>query len=175
MRRSSRLWARAAVPALALVLAAPSARADKPDPALAFLAGTCAFLAGFAAGGVLLGTSQDSEAQTRAGWMTIEAGFALAPVAAHAVTGEWTRAVAFAATPTAALAVTATVVGIDPSAIDRGQVAARVSVWSLFSVGLVSGAIGVVDSAFASTRTRTFSIAPIAGPGQVGLSIGATL
>ncbi len=175
MWRASRVCAPAWI--AALVLVAHPSRADPPDPALALLAGASVLLAGFVVGGVLMGTSSGNQDQTSAGWMTIEAGFALAPFTSHAVAGEWARGLAFAAPPAATLAGTSVVIGVDRDAIDNGQLVARVSVWSLFTAGLLSGVAGVVDSTMAPSRARSrpVSVAPLVGSGTVGLSVGGLL
>src|SRR5438105_920778 len=59
---------------IALLLAAPSARADAPKAAVAFLTGASIFLAGFAIGGVLVATSASNDVQDNAGWLTMGAG-----------------------------------------------------------------------------------------------------
>ena len=177
MLRSNRVCALAAL--VALVLASSPSRAEKPDPTIAFVTGACVFLAGFAAGGVLLGTDQGSDARTSAGWLAIESGFVLAPLLSHGVEGEWARGIAFAAPPAAMLAGTAVVIGIDPSGIDHGEIGARVPAWSFLTAGLISGVVGVIDSTFADRRARvlprTLSVMPVAGVGQLGLQLGATL
>jgi hypothetical protein len=181
VRRSSRLCALAAI--VAQLLASSPSRAEKPEPAVAFVTGACVFLAGFAAGGLLLGTSQGDDARTSAGWVAIEAGFVLAPLVSHGVEGEWTRGMAFAAPPAAMLAGTAVIIGVDPSGIDHGQIGARLPAWSFLTVGLITGIVGVIDSTLADTRARAvsralaraLSVTPTAGPGQLGLRLEATL
>jgi hypothetical protein len=154
-------------------LATSPARADKP--ALAFLAGASVFLAGFAAGGVLTTTGNANDAQNNAGWLTMEAGFALAPIASHAVTGEWTRALAFAAPPAASLAGTATLFAMHPATIVHGELAEQRVMWSLFGLGVLSSILGVVDATFADRRARAITVAPVLGSGQVGFGVGGTL
>jgi hypothetical protein len=173
----------------ALVLVAPPARAEKPEPATAFLAGASVFLAGFAIGGVLLATSHDHAPQDNAGWLTIETGFALAPFASHALVGEWTRALAYSAPPALVIAGTATVFGIDPAGVEHGPLGERYVLWTLLGAGLFSGAIGVVDSTLADRRashgtraaggatcsTLSAAVAPVVGSGQLGLMVSGTL
>jgi hypothetical protein len=156
-----------------LLLAASPARADKP--ALAFLAGASVLLAGFAVGGVLTATGNANDAQNNAGWLTMEAGFTLAPFASHAVTEEWTRALLFTAPPAATLAGTATIFAMNPSTIEHGELAEQRVMWSLFGVGLFSCVLGVVDSTFADKRRRAVAIRPVFGSGQVGLRVGGAL
>jgi len=161
---------------VALVLAASSSRADKPEPALAFLAGSSVFFAGFAVGGVLLGTSNgNNDGRNNAGWLAIDAGFSLAPLVSHAVVGEWTRALVFTAPPVAVFGGSATLLAIHPATIERGELADQRFMWALFGIGLLSSIVGVVDACMAKGRARDVAIAPVLGPGQVGLRIGGVL
>jgi hypothetical protein len=177
---------------MTLLLAAPSSRADQPQPALAFLAGASVLLAGFAVGGVLLSTSKGNDTKDDAAWLTIETGFALAPLASHAVVGEWLRGLAFAAPPAAVIAGTAALFGVDPGTIEHGEIPEQRVLWSLFGFALLSSAVGVVDSAFADkhaavrapdmpsapavARPRgSVAVTPLFGSGHLGLRIGVAL
>jgi hypothetical protein len=157
------------------VLVAPSARADKPEPALAFFAGASIFLAGFALGGTLLATSQSNDSQDNAGWLTIEGAFAAAPLVSHALSGEWARGVVFSGLPAATLAGTATLFASDGAAIVHGALVEQRVLWALFGVGLFSGAAGVVDSTFAGKRAAAIAVAPVLGSRQAGLQLVGTL
>jgi hypothetical protein len=174
---------------VAIVSVAPTARADSPKAAVAFLTGASVFLVGFAVGGVLVATSNANDVQDNAGWLTMEGGFAVAPLAAHAVAGEWLRGLVSAALPMAAFAGTAILFAIHPATIEQGELSDQRVMWSFFGVGLFSGIAGVVDSAFADTRARSramavpttaqwgrsVSIAPVVGSGRLGLQIGGRL
>jgi hypothetical protein len=157
----------------AFALATSPARADKPG--LAFLAGASVFLAGFAAGGVLTATGNANDGQNDAGWLTIEAGFALAPLASHAVAEEWTRGLVFAAPPAAGLAGTATLLAMHPATIVHGELADQRVMWSLFGLGVLSSILGVVDATFADRRARAVTVAPLLGSGLLGLGVGGIL
>ena len=159
----------------ALVFVAPVAHAAPPDPALAWLVGAAVVVGGFLVGGTILGGANGDEAVVRTGWMTIEGGLALAPLASHAVVGEWTRGLAFAAVPAAAVAGSAVLFGVVPGAIDHGEAPARVSVWSCMTAGLLTGIAGVVDAAFADRRSTAITVVPMAGSGELGLVVGGTL
>ena len=159
----------------AALLDASSARAQRPDPALAFFAGASVFLAGFAVGGALLATSQSSDRQNNAGWLTIESGFGAAPLIAHGLAGEWVRGAVFAAVPAASAAGTATLFAMDPGAISQGALPEQRVMWSFFGIGLLSSAAGVIDCAFAGTRTSAVAIAPVFGTGQVGVNVRGSL
>jgi len=161
----------------AILLATPPASAAEPDGGLAFIAGTAAFVATFTVGGLLLATSNDGAAQGNAGWLTIESGFVLAPIASHALVGEWTRGLLFAAPPAAAIAGTATLFGLQPETIVSGSLPQQRVLWSLFVAGLLSGSAGVVDAVLAPARRKTkpVTVIPSVARGEVGLQVGGAL
>jgi hypothetical protein len=163
-----------ALPA-ALVLVGSPARAERPDPALAFLTGASVFLAGFAVGGVLLATSHDDEVRDNVGWLTMEGAFVLAPLASHALTGEGSRGFLFAAPPAAALASNAILFAFDPSTVEHGPLWQRYVLWTFLGAGVLSGAFGVIDSAFAEGRARALVVQPVVDSSQLGLRVGGTL
>jgi hypothetical protein len=166
---------RLSVAALALgVLASATASADDPSAGLAVLTGAAVNVAGFIAGGAMLATNH-STALNNAGWFTIQGGFTLAPLAAHAVEGEWGRGALFASLPAACLAGTAAEIGVVPALIDQGTLPEQRLMWALFLVGQFAAVAGVVDAAFAPMRARSFYVAPTVGGGRLGLSIGGTL
>ncbi len=168
------------VMALALVLVPGilvpgTARAADPDPGLALFAGAGIQVAGFLLGGALLATSHSDPHQNNAGWLTIESGFTLAPLAAHAVEGEWGRGLVFAAVPGSALLTTGGLFVADPGAIERGGLPEQRWMWGIFGVGLFASAAGVVDAMFANHRSRRIYLQPAVGAGHVGFGIGGTL
>jgi hypothetical protein len=160
---------------LAFFTVSERASAEEPNAGFGFFTGTSVLVAGFGIGGVLLATSGARYKQDNAGWLAIESGFALAPVAAHGVTGEWVRGLAFAATPAAMTVGSGTVFAVDPHAVRHGQLTEQRILWSLFSVALFSGAVGVVDAAFADTRAKGITVSPSVGAGSFGLDVGGTL
>jgi hypothetical protein len=163
----------------ALAFATSEARADDSGDrdvgALAFVTGTSVFLAGFGLGGILLSTDGASHATDNAGWMSIQTGFVLAPLAAHGVSGEWMRGLAFAAPPAAMEAGAATVLLLEPDAVRHGNLTQQRLLWSFLGVGLFSSAVGIVDATFAGSRARALSLAPRVGSGEVGLELGGVL
>lgn len=173
----------------ALMLVAAPSWADEPAPALGFLVGASTFVAGFVVGGILATTGSGNDAQENAGWLTMEAGFAIAPIASHAVTGEWTRALVFGAPPAAAFAGSATLLGKHPATIEHGELADQRLIWSLFGSAVLVGLVGVVDAALAQRRAGarsspahatasarlSFDVVPVLGSGQIGLRVGASL
>jgi len=158
-----------AIVALALQpFVAADAHAESPDPALAFLAGAAPILAGFVVGGALVGTSHDRAAEDNAGWLTIEGGFVLGPLLSHAVAGEWSRAAVFSATPAASFAGTAALFEYAPNVASGGTLEQQRVLWSLFGLGLVSAAIGVVDAVLAVDRFHSLRFAPALSPVRGG-------
>jgi len=152
----------------------PNARAETPDPAAAFFTGALVFVGGFTAGGLLLATSGGST-QDNLGWLVMEGGFALAPLASHAVVGEWTRGIAFAAVPAAMTGGSAVLFNVDPGTIVHGSLPEQRVLWGLFGAGLFSSAVGVVDAAFARDRANSLIVAPSVGAEHLGLQLAGTL
>jgi hypothetical protein len=99
----------------------------------------------------------------------MQSGFALAPLTAHAVVGEWDRGAVFAVIPAAATVSSVPIFAASPAAVERGTIETQRAMWSLFVAGLVSAAAGVVDVAFAPGRVR---VAPVVGPGTASIVAG---
>jgi hypothetical protein len=156
----------------ALFLASSPAHAteSRPDGAAAFVVGAATMFAGFAIGATLVGVSGQDAATNEAGWFVIEGGFALAPLTAHAVVGEWGRGAAFAAVPTASMLGTVPIFLARQDALENGVIPQQEGLWWLFAAGLISGIVGVVDATFAPGRA--LRIAPVAGPHEARLVIG---
>jgi hypothetical protein len=167
-------WITALV-ALGVLLPPRAARAEEPSGALALVSGGGVNLAAFVVGAALLGTSHGSNAQNNAGWLTIETGFTLAPVAAHAVVNEWVRGLVFAVSPGAALATTGGLFAAEPGAVEHGTLPQQRWMWALFGVGLFSSAAGVADAILAPSRSAAVSVTPLAGFDRFGLQLGGTL
>jgi hypothetical protein len=166
-----------------LAVAAPS-RADPPDVGLALLTGSATAVAGFAAGGILLGTSGDRNGPNNAGWLAIQTGFTLAPLTAHAVVGEWGRGALFASVPAAMWGGSAAMMAYAPDIVAGGTLEQQRILWGFFGVAFVSSVVGVVDVTFAGRRwkanagaasTHGLRLAPLATAGGTGLVLGGTL
>jgi hypothetical protein len=158
-----------------LFYTAPATATEAPDPALALITGAGTDLAGIVIGGALVATSHGHDEQTNAGWLTMEGSFALAPLAAHGVVGEWGRGAWFTAVPLGAVGGTATLFGLVPGAVEGGSLPQQRLMWAFFVIGLFGSAVGVVDSVFAPDRARSFTVAPSIGKDLRGLQIGGTL
>jgi hypothetical protein len=152
---------------------APSARADGPDPAIAFAVGAATVLAGFAVGGTLTAVNQGYAARAEAGWFAIESGFSLAPLTSHAVVGEWARGAVFASLPTATTLATVPVFRADPAAVEHGTLPEQRVMWGLFVAGLAGATAGVIDSLFAPGRA--LHVAPVIGVGSAAVVVGGAL
>jgi hypothetical protein len=155
------------------MLVGPPARAAEPDAAAGLAVGAATLLAGFAVGGTMMATSHDTTSVDEAGWFALESGFVLAPLAAHAVVGEWSRGALFAAVPAATTLGTIPVFLVNSTAVDHGSLPEQRWMWGLFGVGMFSAAAGVVDVAFAPGRA--VRVAPMMGPGTAGLTLGGAL
>jgi hypothetical protein len=163
------------VAASMIFLAPRAARAQTPDPAAAFFTGALVFVGGFTAGGLLLATSNANSTQDNAGWLAMDAGFIVAPLASHALVGEGLRGLIFAAPPAAMTAGTAVLMDVDSGVIAHGSLPEQRVLWSLFGAGLFSGAVGVVDATFARDRSISLIVAPGVGAGRLGLELWGIL
>jgi len=166
----------------AATLAAPSARAEDRDPALAVAVGAATIVAGFAVGGTLIGMTAHANpnndvasdtARNIGGWFAMQGGFVLAPLASHAVVGEWGRGAIFAAVPTATALGSIPVFLINPDVVDHGTLEQQRWQWALFCAGMAGAAAGVVDAAFAPGRA--LHVAPLLGAGNAGVVVGGAL
>ncbi|HEV3192486.1 MAG TPA: hypothetical protein VGY54_18375 [Polyangiaceae bacterium] len=163
------------VAALAPLLGASEGKAADRDPAMSLAVAAGIDALGFVVGSALLSTSHGDNVQNNAGWLTIESGFVLAPLAAHGARGRWGRGVVFAAVPAASLAGSATVFAVEPGAVEHGTLPQQRWIWALFGVGLFSSAWGAVDAMLVGDSKRTIALQPTVGWGQAGLQIGGTL
>ncbi len=160
---------------------APSARAEGPsspgsDQALLALAvGASTAIGPIAIGGAHAGRSNVPHSERDQGWIAAAAGFALAPLTAHLVTGEYGRGALFAAVPAATTLGLSALVVADRDAIYSGTEATRVCFVALFLTGATASAIGVIDAAFAPDRrakeraASAPSLSLDVGPGSVAL------
>jgi hypothetical protein len=157
----------------ATFLVAPSARAEGPDPALAFALGAATVFAGFVVGGTLIAANQGDAAKTRAGWFAMESGFTVAPLAAHGLVGEWARGAAFAAVPTATTLATIPVFYVNDGAVEGGTLPQQRVMWGLFVGGLAASMAGVIDTVF--SPGRALHVTPVMGAGNAGIVLGGAL
>ena len=163
------------VAALALLLGASEGKAADGDPAISLAVAAGIDALGFVVGSALLSTSHSDNVQNNAGWLTIESGFVLAPLAAHGARGQWERGVLFAAVPASTLAGSATVFALEPGAVEHGTLPQQRWIWALFGVGLFSSAWGAVDAILVGDSKPTIALQPTVGWGQAGVQIGGTL
>ena len=157
----------------AAFLVSPSARADGPDPAIAFAVGAATVLASFAVGGTFIATSPGSAAKTEAGWFVMQGGISLAPLTSHAVVGEWARGAVFASIPTATTLATIPVFTINEAAVEHGTLPQQRVIWGLFVAGLAGSMAGVIDTVF--SPGRALHVAPMLGVGNAGIAVGGAL
>ena len=162
------------VPSLIVLSVAPRAHAEEPEPALGFFVGAATLVVGFGVGGAVTATSADENTtQNTAGWITMQSAFVVAPLVGHGVVHEWGRGLWFAAVPAAALGGSSAVFAIDSQAVRHASISEQRVLWSLLTVGLVGGAAGVVDVAFAGDRAVTLT--PTIGGGTYGVEIRGSL
>jgi hypothetical protein len=158
---------------LALFARPAGARADEPDPVVGVASGAGIQTLGFAIGAMLLGTSHRAASQDNAGFLTIEAGLALAPLVAHGAVGEWGRGAAFTAIPAGTMAATGVFLAYEPGAVENGPIEQQRVLWSLLGAGILSSFAGVVDAAFA--RQRSVIVTPTLGAGSAGIAVMGVL
>ena len=164
----------------ALLVVPRFARATEPDTDLAFLTAAALDTAGFVTGGALMATSRtggSGDAQRSFGWLTIQAGFTLSPVAAHGVVGEWDRGALFAAVPAGTLAGTAAFYRTRTDGVEFSTKESQWMVWGLFTTGLAVSTAAAIDVLFADKRRHepTIALRPTIGHCQAGLRIEGSL
>jgi hypothetical protein len=142
------------------------------DPVVAGIVGAATAFVGFAVGGTLMGVT-DSSAVNMAGWLTMESGFALAPLTAHAVVGEWWRGIAFSALPTAATLGTVPVFLYNEGAVLNGTLPQQRWMYGFIVGDILASGVGVVDAVLAPRRS--VYVVPTVGAGTVGLVVGGML
>lgn len=155
-----------------LVCAPSRATAEEPDGALAVLVGGATNLVGIVVGAALTANQVNNEGLSNAGWLTIETGFALAPLTAHAVVGEWGRGALFAAAPAATLGGTVALFAAVPDAVDSGSLDQQRLMWGLLVAGQLASVAGIIDAALAPGQSKTLLVAPVIGLGKAGAQIG---
>jgi hypothetical protein len=111
----------------------------------------------------------------------------LAPLAAHAVVGEWGRGALFAAPPAAMWTGSAILAEYAPNVVAHGTLEQQRVLWAFFGVGFFASAVGVVDAAFADRRAKPgehgrgglgrvlVHVAPMAMAHGAGLSVQGPL
>lgn len=166
------------------VAASPGEGASAADPpvGVALAAGAATALIPLAIGASH--TASSTTFPTRnAGMIAAGAGFALAPIVAHVVLGEWKRAAAFGALPLAGEIGIITLTTINPEAIFGATKGTRTAFAIMFSAGAFGAALGLIDVVFARERARerlpqplrNAAIAPMIGPSTAGLVLGGAL
>jgi hypothetical protein len=166
--------------ASALLFVPRLAGATEPDTGLGVFTAAALDAAGFIVGGTLMATSAaggSGDGQRSFGWLAIQAGFTLSPLAAHGVVGEWDRGAAFAAIPAASVAGTAVYYRAKTNAVEYGTLVENWFVWGLFTAGFAVSTAGAIDVIFAANRQRERGMAlrPMFGPGRAGLLVEGTL
>ena len=142
---------------------------------MAVVVGTATLLVGFTVGATVTATANGSNIPTNTGWLIMESGFTLAPWTAHAMQGQWTRGLAFAALPAATVGGTVGLFEYEPGTVLHGTLVQQRILWGLFGAGLVSSVIGVLDVTLAHPHAGPIALAPIVAPGRIGLEMGGAL
>jgi hypothetical protein len=154
----------------------------------ALLAGAVTALIPVAIGATIADRGKDDAAKD-VGLRVAGAGLALSPFTAHAVAGEWKRALAFSAVPVASEIAISVLLSARPDAVYHGDKITRTTFALLFSVDVFIAALGVVDASLAGDRAKERAaarpaksaapalryLAPTVAGGTFGLTIGGTL
>jgi hypothetical protein len=165
---------------VAAVCAAGPARAEgsssrgDDEALLALAVGASTVIAPVAIGGARAGRTDIGHVERDQGWIAASVGFALAPITAHIVTGEYGRGAAFAAVPVATTIGVSALFAAYPDAIYTGNPASRIGFVVLFVTGATGSAVGVIDAVLASERRAKHaaperSLSFDVGPGSLGL------
>jgi hypothetical protein len=169
-----------------LVLAASARTASAQSDAtegderalIATAAGAALAISGLAAGGAMLAT-HDDEPGRKAGAYTLLGGLALAPIASHAITGEWDRAAMFGAAPIAGVIGAALMIERAPVLLGHGQLEERRVLALCYGITLLGSAIGLFDTLNAGERqrerARSLAIAPWVSRDRFGVAVGGWL
>jgi len=158
--------ATATIASCAVSVGAGTARADDlpPDPrgASALLVGAGVAGVSFGTGMTMTGTSGDGFVQN-AGIVIAETGLVLAPIAAHAVGGEWKRGIFFALAPLAfEIGMLVLIQQWGERLVTLAPLGTQYLYSAMFTGTVLSSAVGVVDASFVSRRAA--SEAPPAPP-----------
>ena len=161
------------LPCLLVVIAAllitttptSTAYADPPDRGAALVVGAAVLVVGFAVGGMVIATGNSRDVQANAGWITMQSTFAVAPIVAHGIAGDWARGFAWAAAPAATTAGAAGLFAYDKGTIFHGSLPEQRWLWGLFGVGLAGGTAGLVDVVLEGKHGRTLALVPAVAPG----------
>jgi hypothetical protein len=182
---------------LAVAAAPGSAAAETPDPSdlpradppvtLALVAGAATAVIPLVLGAVhtasaRMGTNGDRDI----GYAVGGVGPALAPIVAHAVLGEWTRAAAFGAAPVAGEIAVCALVATKPTAIFNGTTLSRTGFALFYTLDIFGAAVGLFDVMMAHDRAGTgalrsakrplsIALAPSVGRDHVALVLGGSL
>ncbi len=159
-----------AISVLCASLLWPSEAVAEPDAARSIGVGAAVEVATFVSGVALLGASDN--ATGKAGWLAIGGGLTLAPLLAHAVSGEWKRGFLFSAIPAACWLGTSAFIG-QTNRIDSVPLREQRVYWAFFSVGLAASVVGVIDAAFVETRNEKGRDGAIASAPKVIPSVSA--
>jgi hypothetical protein len=176
MARPRGFWIAAVLLTPALVaLDGGSAGADElpPDPqaTTSLLVGAGIATVSFGAGMTMTGTSGDGFVQN-AGIVIAESGLVLAPLAAHGVAGEWKRGLLFALPPLATeIGMLILINQWGDQLVTLAPLGTQYLYSALFTGSVLFSAIGIVDAAFAGSRTSASTApAPASAPSSAWIA-----
>jgi len=164
-----------ALVAAALTKSSTARAADDDDPSLGVAAAAAIDVAGFVVGSAVMANGHGRTTTDNEGWLTLQGSFVLSPFVGHAAVGEWGRGAAFAIAPACAFGGTAAVFAMDPGTVENGTLPQQRWMWSFFTAGLLTSALGTLDIFWAPARAHALSVTPVMGGGELGLRVGGTL
>jgi hypothetical protein len=165
--------------ASSITLAAAPARAEPPDrdpdPGMGVVAGVATLVLGFAVGGTMIATASGSNGPSNAGWLIMNSGLVLAPLAAHGAVGQWGRGLVFSALPAATEGGAVALFEYDSGTILHGSLPEQRLLWGLFGAGLIGSIVGIIDVAITAPRIGPVTVSPSVARDGAGLQVGGTL
>jgi hypothetical protein len=162
-----------ALPARAEPAKAESSRRFEPPAEVrgptALVTGLAVAGLSFGVGGYLLTMNEDL-ATKHAGLAVLHSGLTLAPVAAHGVSGEWSRGALFAIAPALGGIGMAALLAWRPQTPVMGKDKSHRIYPVLITVSVLGSAIGIFDAALVDERTKV-SVAAAASPDFGGATV----
>ena len=150
------------------------------ESAVALLAGGGVTFASLAAGGIMIGLS-DQELVKNGGLLGSQGGMALAPFVAHAVAGETKRGLWFSLPLLVPLATNSVLTGLYPSIIKRAPAGIQYATFISYTISIIGSTIGVLDAVRVGERrpkksaSSSWSILPMVGGGTAGAMFSGSL
>ena len=176
---------RRVLPGFALLLWCQGALAQSDAPssgdALALAgtgAGAALALGSLGAGALVLAAHEDNAGRKLGAYIWL-GGVALAPIVAHGVSGEWTRAALFGAVPLLSALGAVLMIERAPVLLEGGELGERRVLAACLGIELLASGVGLFDAINAGARARRqqsqLALAPFLVRGGAGMVLGGRL